>query len=63
MELLNLALVAILLLLLRKLFWCVRWLWCYHHGKETPEPITFLPRRSGRTFDEHVDRTGRGKEE
>lgn len=63
MELLNLALVAILLLLLRKLFWCFRWLWCYHHGKETPEPITFLPRRSGRTFDAHVDQTGRGKEE
>lgn len=63
MELLNLALVAVLLLLLRKLFWCFRWLWCYHHGKETPEPITFLPRRSGRTFDEHVDQTGRGKEE
>lgn len=63
MELLNLALVAILLLLLRKLFWCLRWLWCYHHGKETPEPISFLPRRSGRTFAEHVDQTGRGKEE
>ena len=63
MELLNLALVAVLLLLLRKLFWCFRWLWCYYHGQETPEPISGLPRRSGRIFDEHVDQTGRGKEE
>ena len=30
MELLNVLLVAVLLLLLRKLFWCIRWLWCYH---------------------------------
>lgn len=63
MELLNLLLAAILLLLLRKLIWCFRWLWCYHHGKETPAPISFLPRRSGETFAEHVDQTGRGKEE
>ena len=56
-------LAAILLLLVRKLIWCFRWLWCYHHGRQTPEPISFLPRRSGRTFDEHVDQTGRGKEE
>lgn len=63
MELLNVLLAAILLLLVRKLIWCFRWLWCYHHGRQTPEPIFFLPRRSGRTFDEHVDQTGRGKEE
>lgn len=63
MELLNLLLVAILLLLLRKLIWCFRWLWCYHHGRKTPAPISFLPRRSGAAFDEHVDQTGRGKEE
>ena len=55
MELLNVLLAAILLLLVRKLIWCFRWLWCYHHGR--------LPRRSGRTFDEHVNQTGRGKEE
>ncbi len=63
MELLNVLLAAILLLLVRKLIWCFRWLWCYRHGRQTPEPISFLPRRSGRTFDEHVDQTGRGKEE
>lgn len=63
MELLNVLLAAILLLLVRKLIWCFRWLWCYHHRRQTPEPISFLPRRSGRTFDEHVDQTGRGKEE
>ena len=54
MELLNILLTALLLLLLRKLAWCLRWLWCYHHGKETPEPISFLPRRSGETFAGHI---------
>ena len=37
-----------------KLAWCIRWLWCYYHGRETPEPISFLPHRSGKDFDEHV---------
>ena len=54
MELLNILLTALLLLLLRKLAWCVRWLWCYYHGKEPPEPISFLPRRSGETFAGHI---------
>lgn len=63
MELLNVLLAAVLLLLLRKLIWCLRWLWCYHHGRKTPEPISFFPRRSGETFDEHVRESGRGKEE
>ena len=54
MELLNLLLLAVLLLLLRKLAWCIRWLWCYYHGKETPAPIAFVPRRTGKTFDGHV---------
>ena len=50
--------IAILLLLLaRKLVWCLKWLWCYYHGKETPEPISFLPRRSGETFEGHIQRT------
>ena len=35
MELLNVLLAAILLLLVRKLIWCFRWLWCYHHGRQT----------------------------
>ena len=39
MELVNLAGAALLLLLIRKLAWCIRWLWCYYHGQETPEPI------------------------
>ena len=54
MELLNIFLTAALLLLLRKLVWCLRWLWCYYHGKETPEPISFLPGRTGETFEGHV---------
>ena len=62
MELVNLAGLLLLALLLRKLIWCLRWLWCYYHGKPTPEPISFLPRRSGRTFDEHV-RQARAEDE
>lgn len=54
MELVNLAGTALLLLLIRKLAWCIRWLWCYYHGQETPEPTSFLPHRSGKDFDEHV---------
>lgn len=57
MELINILLIALLLLLARKLVWCLKWLWCYYHGKETPEPISFLPRRSGETFEGHIQRT------
>ena len=57
MELINILLIARLLLLARKLVWCLKWLWCYYHGKETPEPISFLPRRSGETFEGHIQRT------
>ena len=54
MKLLNILLVALLLLLVRKLVWCLRWLWCYYHGQETPAPISFLPGRTGETFEGHV---------
>ena len=57
MKLIKILLLVLLLLLLRKLAWCLKWLWCYHHGKETPEPITFIPRRSGETFAGHIQRT------
>lgn len=53
-SIINLALIVALVLLLRKLVWCLRWLWCYYHGREVPEPIGFLPRQSGRIFDRHV---------
>ena len=59
MELINIAGIALLMLLVRKLIWCLRWLWCYYHGRPTPEPISFLPRRSGSVFNGHVDQTGR----
>ena len=59
MELINILLTALLLLLLRKLCWCLKWLWCYYHGREVPEPISFLPRRTGEMFDGHI----RGGEE
>lgn len=61
MELVNILLIALLLLLVRKLIWCLRWLWCYYHGRETPAPISFFPRRTGETFDRHIQ--GRDKEE
>ena len=54
LKVVNAALIIVLLLLLRKLIWCLRWLWCYYHGREVPEPIPFLPQRSGRVFDRHL---------
>ena len=53
-ELLNILLTALLLLLLRKLSWCLKWLWRYRHGKKTPAPISFFPKRTGGTFEGHV---------
>ena len=61
MELINIAGIALLALLLRKLVWCLRWLWCYYHGRGDAAPIPFLPRRAGRNFEAHV-RQARGKE-
>ena len=43
--------VIVLLLLLRKLIWCLRWLWCWKHDRETPPPIGWLPSRDGGRFD------------
>lgn len=54
MKLIKIFLLVLLLLLLRKLLWCLKWLWCYHHGQETPDPIPFLPRRTGDTFLGHI---------
>ena len=48
---------AVLLLLLRKLVWCLRWLWCYHHDRETPAPISWFPRRTGEIFEDHIRQT------
>ena len=56
MRLVSLAIVVLLLLLLRKLLWCLLWLWCWRQGRPTPEPISFLPRRSGAQFTEHIER-------
>ena len=52
----------LLILLVRKLVWCLRWLWCYYHGREVPEPISFLPQQSGRVFDGHVRETEEDEE-
>ncbi len=62
-ELISLLLTALLLLLLRKLVWCLRWLWRYYHGRETPAPISFFPRRTGETFDGHIRQARDDKEE
>ena len=63
MELINIAGIALLALLLRKLVWCLRWLWCYYHGKPVPPPISFLPRRTGEAFAERVRRARAEDEE
>ena len=57
MELINLAGIALLALLIRKL------VWCYYHGKETPEPVSFLPRRTGETFEERIRQAREQNEE
>jgi len=62
-KLINILLFVTLLLLLRKLIWCLRWLWCYYHGKELPEPISFLPQQSGRIFESHIRDAERQEEE
>ena len=51
---LHVALILALLLLGRKLVWCLRWLWCYYHGKPVPAPIGWLPVQSGRVFERHL---------
>ena len=56
MRLLNLAHLVLLGLLLRTLCWCLRRLGCWRNARPTPEPIPFLPRRSGRQFTEHIER-------
>ena len=55
------AVIFVLLLLLRKLIWCLRWLWCWKHDRETPPPIGWLPSRDGGRFDAHMQkRDGEG---
>ena len=57
----NILGVLALFLLLRKLIWCLRWLWCWKHDRETPPPIDWLPSRDGDRFDAHVQkRDGEG---
>ena len=52
----NILGVLALFLLLRKLIWCLRWLWCWKQGRETPPPIGWLPSRDGGRFDAHVQK-------
>lgn len=50
----NAALILVLVLLVRKLVWCLRWLWCYYHGREVPDSISWIPMQSGHVFDSHL---------
>ena len=43
LKLVNLAGGLALLLLGRKLVWCLYWLWCWRHGRETT-PYRLAPR-------------------
>ena len=52
----NILGVLALFLLLRKLIWCLRWLWCWKHDRETPPPIGWLPSRDGGRFDAHMQK-------
>lgn len=54
MKWVQLGLAVVLVLLVRKLCWCVRWLWCYYRGRALPPPIGILPGRPGRTFEGHL---------
>lgn len=63
MELVNITLLAVLFLLVRKLIWCLKWLWCYYHGQEVPDPITFLPQQTGEVFEGHIRRDRDEEEE
>ena len=63
MELINLAGIALLALLIRKLVWCLRWLWCYYHGKETPEPGLLPAPAEGETFEERIRQAREQNEE
>ena len=56
LKLFNVIGIIILLLLLRKLVWCLRWLWRWKHDRETPPPIGWLPSRDGGRFDAHVQK-------
>ena len=54
LKILQVVLTIVLVLLVRKLIWCLRCLWCHYHGRELPKPLTFLPQQSGRVFDAHL---------
>ena len=44
LKLVNLAGGFALLLLGRKLVWCLYWLWCWRHGRGDPAPYRLAPR-------------------
>ena len=50
----KLILTIALILLVRKLMWCLRWLWCYYHDKPLPREISWIPGRSGGRFERHI---------
>lgn len=54
LHVIKVILVLVLLLLVRKLVWCLRSLWCLYRGRALPAPISLIPQQSGRVFDRHV---------
>lgn len=59
LKLFNAIGIIALLLLLRKLLWCLRWLRCWRRGEDTPASIGWLPSRDGGRFDAHVEQHDR----
>ena len=59
LELFNLAGIVLLALLVRKLVWCLRWLWCHYRGRETPPPSPSCPGGRGGTLRPTSGRPGR----
>lgn len=53
--------VIVLLLLLRKLIWCLRWLWCWKHDRRPRRPSAGCPAGTVARFDAHMQkRDGEG---
>ena len=54
MELINLAGLLLLALLIRKLVWCLRWLWCYYPGGRESGLTSTSGRRERKRRSRHV---------
>lgn len=55
----NVVGVIVLLLLLRKLIWCLRWLWCWKHDRRPRRPSAAAQRAGGWLSPMYKSVTGR----